>query len=163
MRFRTVLEHAVIVGYLLITASALVFTLSIQRVTPPFIPRFFLYWSYGMMAPYQGDDAWNSALMTQGRRLDGAWVNVSLDRYMPYGAGERNAREFFRVFQAQGDDVKLAKLQDFLRQFQRHEAQQGNTYTSVRAYWDTWPRSTGGFQFLHQPLFTKRVFITQVP
>lgn len=162
MRPRALFDHAIIAGYLLMTAAALLYTLSLRTVEVPLLPQFLVYWSYGMMAPYQGDDLWNSALVVQGKKQGGAWAPVSLDRYMPYGAGERNAREFFRVFTARGPQAQRDALQQFLLQLQRHERERGSAYISLRAYWDTWPRSPGGFEFLHQPLFTTRQLITQI-
>ena len=154
------LQHTVIVFFLLVTFAAFVYTMT--RITLPGIPKVFTYWSYSMMAPYQGDVSWNADLYIEGELPDGTWEQVTLDRYMPHGFGERNVRKFFRMYGFNGDRSKRPMYAAYLLQVLDRERERGKPYKSLRAYFDQWDRSPAGFEFLHLPLFTSRQFITQV-
>lgn len=156
---KRVLCHLAILGYLLFTFAG--FTLTMTKLLIP-LPYFFVQWSYGMMAPYQGDTPWNGDLVVEGQLPDGTTQIVSLDPYMPYLFGEANARRFLRIYRPLGWEVQRWKFTEFGLMLLDRERAAGRPYTVLHLYFDRWPRSNGGFEFLHQPLFTEREFITDV-
>ena len=157
---RRFLQRAVLLAYLSVTASALIFT--IFKIEFPF-PAWVTHWSYGMMAPYQGDTSWNADFVYQGQTKDGKWHPIDLDFYMPYGFGERNTRKFLRVYQTLSEAVQESKFRQFAQLILDHEREHGRPYVSIRGYFDQWNRSPAGYEFLHTPLFTTRTFVIQVP
>ncbi len=157
---RRFLQHLVLIAYLSVTFSALVFTIfKIEFVFPAWVT----HWSYGMMAPYQGDTSWNADFIYEGKLADGTWHVINLDPYMPYGFGERNVRKFLRVYQTLSDAVQEAKFREFATLILHHEQEHGRPYVAIRGFYDQWDRSPAGYEFLHTPLFTTRTLVIQVP
>lgn len=156
---RRFLQHAVVLGYLGITLSAFVFTMT--KVPFP-LPLSVIRWSYGMMAPYQGDVSWNADFLYEGQLPDGTWENIGIDAYMPYGFGERNVRKFLRVYELLGKQERRKKFNEFALQLLDHERERGKPYTAMRVLFDQWDRSPAGYEYLHMPLFTKRELVTQI-
>lgn len=164
-----IVKSALIFFYFAITASAILFTLT--RIRVPFLPWFFIRWSYNVMAPYQGDTDFNDDLVAEGELPNGVWEQVNLDPYLPFGKGERNVRKHLRSFQMReqhffpdpaDDGLYLAKFQEFATQLLAHEREKGNTYEAIRLTWVSWPRSPDGYEALRIPLFTKEEIITIV-
>jgi hypothetical protein len=158
-----ILRHVLLGAYLYVTLAAFLFAFTINTVRLPGIPYRVLLWAYGMMAPYQGDDEWNGALRVEARGPDSAWQTIDIARYMPYGFGERNAREFFRVFEVGGEDAQKEKVTEFARQLLEREQARGMPYRAIRISFEKWPRSPGGFEQLRLEPFIQRTFLTQVP
>ncbi|NOS67414.1 MAG: hypothetical protein HOO67_03570 [Candidatus Peribacteraceae bacterium] len=152
---RRILQNTVVFVYLTVTAAAMVYTMS--RIS--LLPRLMIRWSYGMMAPYQGDTAWNGDFLYEGQLPDGTWERIDIDAYMPFGFGERNARKFLRVYD---DETRRTKYPQFASLLLERERAKGRDYQAVRVYFDMWDRSPAGFEFLHTPLFTKRKLLTEV-
>lgn len=159
MRPPRVILHAVVLSYLFVTAGAFVFTMT--KWHPP-IPASILRWSYGMMAPYQGDTGWNADFVYEGRLADGTWETIDLDAYLPYGFGERNVRKFLRVYKRDGDAEHRRKFAEYALLLWDHERARGKEYTAVRMFFETWPRSPAGYSFLRLPAFTTRELIRTV-
>lgn len=157
---RRFFQHLVVLAYLSITAGALFFTLF--KIEFPF-PEWVTHWSYGMMAPYQGDTSWSADFIYEGQRADGTWEVINLDPYMPYGFGERNVRKFLRVYQILGEEVQEAKFREFATLLRERERAKGRDYQSIRGFFDQWERSPAGYEYLHTPLFTTRTFVIQIP
>ncbi|MBI1813004.1 hypothetical protein HY285_02045 [Candidatus Peregrinibacteria bacterium] len=153
------LQNAIVVAFLAITGSAFLFTMT--RVALP-VPRPLLLFSYGMMAPYQGDDEWNNALIAEGRLPDGTWQSIDLDRSFPVGRGERTIRERLQGVRFFAKEKVQQAYSAFAVQLLTHERERGATYTAVRLWNDDWPRSPGGYEQLHLPAFTTRTFLTFV-
>jgi hypothetical protein len=163
LRPAVLLRHAFLLLYLFVTVSAFLYTFTITALRVPGIPYLVLRWAYGMMAPYQGDNEWNRALLVEARLPDGTWTPVDISRYMPYGFGERNAREFFRVFEPKGDAYKKQKIGEFASQILAKERARGMPYAALRVSFEDWPRSPGGFEHLRHDPFIDRTFLIQVP
>ena len=155
------LQHTIIAVYLLVTLSA--FTYTMTRHVLPGIPVSLTLWSYGMMAPYQTDASWNGDVYVEGQFADGSWEEVSLDRYLPHGFGEKNVRKLLSAYGDVGDEARTPFFKKYLSQVLEREQKRGKLYVSLRMYEDTWDRSNGGYAFLRQPLFMTRTFITQIP
>lgn len=154
--FRT-LQHAVLWGYVVITAGA--FVLTMTKHEPP-LPYALVHWSYGMMAPYQGDTSWNADFVYEGRLPDGSWEKIDLDSYLPYGFGERNVRKFLRVYKRLGPDGHRRMFRQYAIGLLEKERTKGKQYDAVRVFFDQWPRSPAGYSFLYLPAFTTRELIT---
>lgn len=152
--------HLVVAMFLLVSAGGLVGTMFHRFTKIPWL-RPAVAFSYGMMAPYQGDVAWNNDFIAQGRVGEGEWQPIDLQRYYPQIFGEANAMQFMRSF---GDDVyRWPAYMEFARQLKVREAQRGNAYDEVRLIWRQWPRSPGGFYFLAQePFFTTEREVARV-
>ncbi len=153
-----VLQQAVVLAYVTITASAFLYTM--LRIKPP-VPRLLLYWSYGMMAPYQGDTWFNDDLRAEGKLADGTWEEISLDRYLPAGPGEKNVRKHLKTFQPDHDTYRR-KFTTFALQLLARERDQGKPYDAVRLMWLSWPRSPAGHDYLKMSPYMTEEFITQV-
>lgn len=127
------------------------------------LPEWVTHWSYGMMAPYQGDTSWNGDFLYEGQLPDGTWEPIDVDAYLPYSFGERNVRKFLRVYQRYGDAEHRRRFGEFALLLLEREQDRGRPYTSVRVFFDQWERSPAGYEYLHTPLFTTRELVTQVP
>lgn len=147
---KKLLQHGVVLGYLTITAGAFVFTMT--KLEPP-LPDQLVRWSYGMMAPYQGDTSWNADFVYEGRLPDGSWETIDVDPYMPYGFGERNVRKFLRVYARFGLPMQRRKFTEFGQQLLDRERARGRQYSAVRIFFESWPRSPAGYGHLRTPLF----------
>ncbi len=158
---RRPIAHAVILAYLILTFSALCLTLI--RLWMPLIPRPVLLYSYGMMAPYQGDDWWNVDIEAEGQLPSGAWQRIDLAPYFPEEPGVADVVKQLRTFAALGMEPLKAKYHDLALQLLAHEREHGHAYAAIRLFFVRWPRSPGGREFLRQPIFTQREFVTQVP
>ena len=153
--FRRLVQHSIVFGYLAITFGAFVYTMSRIEILPKWVTR----WSYGMMAPYQGDTPWNADFVYEGRLPGGAWKRIDIDAYMPYGFGERNARKFFRVYD---DAARRGKFAGFALLLLDRERAHGRPYEAVRITYEQWDRSPAGYEFLRLPAFTMRQLLTEV-
>ncbi len=153
---KTLLQRLLVVAYLFLTAAAFVFTLF--HVT--FVPYAWIHWSYGMMAPYQGDTDVNADLMAEGEASPGHWQAINLDSYMPYGFGERNARKFLRVYEPLGEQTEREKYTELTLEILDRERAGGRAYHALRLTIDTWPRSPDGFEALHHAPYTQKEFVT---
>ena len=153
------LQQAVLLIYLAVTAGALIFTFT--KVAFPF-PEAVTHWSYGMIAPYQGDTSWNADFIYEGQLPNGSWEVINIDPYMPYIFGEKNARKFLRVYQRYGNLEHRRKFGEFALLVLDHEREQGKSYQAIRVWFDQWDRSPAGYEYLHTPEFTKRELVTTV-
>jgi hypothetical protein len=155
------LQNLALIIYLCITLSAFVFTLS--RVRVPGVPHTLLHWAYGMMAPYQGDTDWNGAMYVTAQLPDGTWQEVDTSPFMPFEFGERNVREFFRVFVAPTPvEGQRSAFTEYALQLLDRERESGKEYQSLRIYFDQWERSPAGFTFLRHEPFVHRQLVTRV-
>ncbi len=136
--------------------------LTMTKTWPPFLPRALVHWSYGMMAPYQGDTSWNADFRYEGLLNNGKWETIDLARYMPYGFGERNVRKFLRIYQTLDTDGQRSKFNLFAQQVLALERKRGIPYQAVRVTYEQWPRSPAGYEYLHLPAFTTYLPITEV-
>lgn len=153
------LQHALILVYLTLTASALFYTFT--KVASPLPERIFR-WNYGMMAPYQADTSWNFDVLYEGRLPNGEWQTIDIDRYMPYGFGERMVRKYLLAYVHEGEVVRRQKFTELASLVLAHERERGSPYTAVRVYLDTWDRSPAGYEALHVPSLTYRELLTTV-
>ena len=144
------LQRAVVIAYLMITAGAFVFTMT--KLEPP-LPEDVLRWSYGMMAPYQGDTSWNADFVYEGQLPDGSWEAIDVDPYMPYGFGERNVRKFLRVYEREGLPMQRRKFTEFGQLLLDRERARGKQYSELRVFFESWPRSPISYDALRTPLF----------
>lgn len=151
----------VILAYLCVTAFAFLYTMI--RVRPPAMLWPMVRFSYGMMAPYQGDTETNEDLVLEGQLPDGRWEIIALESYFPFGFGEANVRTYLRSFKARGRDILRAKYAELGWQILMRERDHGRMYTTVRLLWQEWPRSPAGFGFLRRAPFVETFVITQVP
>lgn len=163
---RRILGHIVVMCYLSVVASALLFTL--QRITLP-IPRTLLLFSYATMAPYQGYTRENDELIAEGRLEGGSIIPINLKPYYPLGHGWESVRMRLRSFRVSDDDdpggrealrVKYRELAFLLLERERIR---GRSFQSVRLLWEEWPLSPRGYTSLRFPPFTEVTEITQVP
>ncbi len=150
-------QQAVLLIYLAVTAGALIFTFTKVALL---LPEAVTHWSYGMIAPYQGDTSWNGDFIYEGQRSDGSWEVIDLDPYMPYIFGEQNARKFLRVYQRLGNLDHRRKFGEFALLVLDRERARGKSYQAIRVWFDQWDRSPAGYEYLHTPEFTRRELVT---
>src|SRR3989338_3029296 len=156
---RRFIQQTIVLVYLAVTAGSLIYTLGRVRVLPKWATR----WSYGMMAPYQGDTSWNADFVYEGERPDGSRRKIDLDPYMPYGFGERNQRKFLIAFKTPDGELQRRKFTEFALLLLDRERARGNDYRTIRVSFEQWDRSPAGYEFLHTPVFTTRELLTQAP
>ncbi len=161
MLFWRAVRQTVVLAYLCVTALAFLYTM--VRVRPPAMLWPVVRFSYGRMAPYQGDTETNEDLVLEGQLPDGRWEVIALEPYFPFGFGEANVRVYLRSFKARGHDVLRAKYAELGLQILAREHEQGRTYTTLRLLWQEWPRSPAGFDFLRRVPFVETSVIAQVP
>ena len=159
MLVRRFLRQAIVLAYLAVTASALLFTMT--RIVFPF-PFIVIFWSYGMMAPYQSDTAFNSEIIYEGVLPEGETCRVNIIPYMPYAMPVRDARESLHIYEFLGGAGLRAMFTAFGQQVLDRERKHGAKWTAIRIYRETWPRSPAGYGFLHTPVFTTRILLTTV-
>lgn len=153
------LLQTILLCYLTITGSALLYTLFHIRTPVPWtLTRF----SYTMMAPYQGDTEINEDLVAFGEYADGSTAIIDLDRYIPGGKGERNVRKYLRSFRRTEDDLQVRKYTEFAQLLLERERKKDPHIRAITLNWHVWPRSPHGFDALRQPPHLKATFITRV-
>ncbi len=155
---RRFIQQTIVIVYLAVTAGALTYTMARIRI----LPRWATRWSYGMMAPYQGDNSWSADVVYEGERPDGTRRSIDLDPYMPYIFGEQNQRKFLVAFRTPDGELQRRKVTEFALLLLDRERARGNEYRTIRVYFEQWDRSPAGYEFLHTPVFTAREFLTQV-
>lgn len=156
-----VFQHAAIFLYLAITLLAFLYTMF--RVAPPVAVSKVIFFSYGMMAPYQTFLENNDALVAEGRVKGGAWQPVDLAPYFPYGRGETEVRSFLPTFAWMGDVALHDAYVRFAKRIMHAEEQAGRPLTDFRFSLERWPMSPAGYEFLHRDPFISREFLVQIP
>ena len=156
------ITHIIIVLYLTVTAAAIVFTMTRLRV--PFIPQPLLYWSYGMMAPYQRRDTENQMLALEGMDEQGEWHTIALEPYFPFLRGERAVRGGLVLIRAEKNSALLeARYRALAQRILELEHERGAHHSAVRLWWERWPLSRQGYATLRQDPYIERTLITQFP
>ena len=150
----------IVIVYLVITAAAFVYTMTRMQI----FPQTVISWSFGMMAPYQGDTDWNAVLVAEGKMPSGQWRRIDLDPYYaPFSHGEGLIRRYFfhdGTFGTSGNSARYRQLGERLLAV---ENSKGAAYTAIRFTLEKWPRSPEGFEAKHVPAFTTVVPLVTVP
>jgi hypothetical protein len=154
------IKNILIIGYLWVTALGFIMTL--LHVYVPLAPFRLVFWAYGMMAPYQSDDPDNYQIVATGHFADGSTLRINTEKYLPYGPGERSARELYHLHSLPITAFHRARFVKFGLQLLELERRHGHDFVSVDIALHIWGRSPAGFEFLHQPLFTTIVPIVTV-
>jgi hypothetical protein len=154
-------DYVILLSYLAVTVAAFLYTT--LRIQIPFLPWSLVHWSYGMMAPYQGELSVNGDLRAEGEEPDGTWQPIDLAPYFPVGFGERNVRMYLRTFRGDGDEAYRAKYGELAQRVMALEAERGRLHRAVRLWWDTWPRSVDGFSALRRAPYISSELILTVP
>ncbi len=155
-QFRIVLD-ALIVLYLFITIGGL-FTTFTHR--PFFLLTALTDFSYGMLAPYQGDEDQNYELAVVGWDGQGRSTLVATDQYFPGDKGERISRQLFGTFTFKTPFGRAQKYVPFLTYILNYEGAKGHPYVRLEAYEDQWTRSPQGYDALRMRAL--HTFMTQV-
>ena len=157
---KKLLQHTAIALYLTITLFAFLYTMF--RVAPPFaVPVVFF--SYGMMAPYQTYLKNSDKLIGEARRNGGTWQQIDLAPYFPYLRGETEVRSYLPTFAWIGDVQLHDAYARFAARIMHSEALAGRPWNDLRLSLDRWPLSPGGYGFLYHEPFVTREFLVQVP
>jgi hypothetical protein len=157
---RRLITNIFLIPYLLLTAYAFFFTM--VRIELPAIPHRVLFFFYGMMAPYQGYTTYNFDLLAEGKKVDGVWERIDLDPYYPMILGHRVMFRRLRSFHAAGEALSKQKYTELAMLLQKHEAEKGRTYESIRLMWQTWPMSTDGWDALRREPFVTNYPLTEI-
>lgn len=121
----------------------------------PALSRF----SYGMLAPYQGDSGTNAEPVVIAYDDSGATTMLAIDKYFPGIRGERNSR--MRLEKASQDPRLFARqYEPILTHILAHEREDGHPYVFLQLFLEVWPRSPLGYEALR--IKPQRYFITQV-
>ncbi len=149
--------HGVILLYLAVTALALVYTLFLRT---PLWSWPVVSYAVGMMAPYAGYQEEVGDLIAEGIQADGSRVQIDLEPYYPYLAGETNFRRYLRF---KANPEHLPKYRSLALQLKNLEAKKGNAYDAIELFWEEWPASPDSTTALHSLTFTKRTFLLRAP
>ena len=159
MLLKRCVQHTIIITYLMITFLAFVLTMTHTYVpVVSTVLRPVIAYSYGMMAPYQGYERLNEALMAEGLGADGTWRSISLDPYFPVLRGERKIREYYLIYgDGKNPDIVTEHATRVAKTLLQLEHERGSEFTAVRLSWDQWQPSPLGFEALHHEpsLFTR--------
>jgi hypothetical protein len=128
---------SVIVAYLLITAGGMYITVTHE---PLFVLQPLARYSYGMLAPYQGDSDWNSDIAVVAWQGN-ASVLLPVDTYFPGMLGERNVRMILSHIPAWETHEKKQAFERVFSQILTHERQAGRPYDRIDVYAEDWLRS----------------------
>lgn len=142
---RTFLD-ALICVYLLTTIGGLITTVT-HEVPLPFFAAFTGF-SYGMLAPYQGDNDQNVELAAVGIDAFGRTTLIPIDRYYPGRHGERNVRQRLEIYIFKSEHLRGQSLVPFFTQILEHERSEGHPYVRLDFYADQWTRSPEGYDAL---------------
>lgn len=156
MSFRLAFQQLIVVCYLVITAAAFIYTMTRIQI----FPQTLISWSFGMMAPYQGDTDWNAHLIAEGKRPSGVWQRIDLTPYYaPFSHGEGLIRRYFFHAGTFGTPGNLARYRQLGEALLRVEP----SYLAVRFTLERWPRSPEGFEAKHIPASTTVIPLVTVP
>ncbi len=114
------------------------------------------------MAPYQSDDPINFRVVATGYASDGTSQRIELAPYLPYGFGERNAREMLRLHDLPLSALHRSHFVAFGLRILEQERARGRYFTHLDLALHFWERSPAWYEFLHQPLFTNIVPLVTV-
>ncbi len=153
MRCRHCLISIGILLYLLLTWSALTYTLFRWSPVHPRIVRFF----YGMMAPYQENSVNNMDIVAEGKTPQGTWVVIDLHPYFLQSPSERVFHALLLSFRARGKQAGQHAYDRLSAEIRRLEEERGREYAEVRLFFEEWPASPEGFTALRTPLFIKQL------
>lgn len=150
MRLRSVLRHAVVISYLLITIGGLGYT--VFRIRPP-LPEILWRYSYATMAPFQGNSPRNSDVAAEGLRTDGVWERIDLTRYVPQSTGWRTVRLSLREI----PEGRRAETYDAMAHLLlERERARGNLYEAVRLMSEYWYASPNGYEAMRRDPYVER-------
>lgn len=162
---KRIIQHAIVLTYLALTAYAFFFTMT--KIQLPFVPWPVLRYVYGMMGPYQGYNTFNSDLLAEGLVRGGegqGWERIDLDPYYPMHRGTAIMYRRLRSFHAEGEEVHKQKYTELAQLLlERENRKRGKNYASVRLTWQEWPTSSEGFEAMRREPHITHYFITQVP
>ncbi len=112
-----------------------------------------------MMSPYQGYTTTTTDVRVEGFR-NGIWETLPVERYFPYGAGERTVRAKFATFALQDEERRTEKMQELSLKILALESD----YSNVRLSIEQWSLSSQGYEAERTPEKTTVLFsITAVP
>lgn len=132
-----------IILYFIITTTAFCYAMAGQSPSPRFQP--IIFYSYGMMAPYQGYETFHQGLSAEGLKDNGTWESIDLDPYFPFLHGEKTMRSYVNSYLLKDDfDLHHKSFKRMARHIQRLEKKDGRSFEHIRLYWDTWPMSPDG-------------------
>ena len=147
-----------IVLYFLVTIGGLFTTFTHK---PFFILSDLTHFSYGMLAPYQGDSDQSHELAVVGWDSKGTSTLVPVDQYFPGDHGERNSRQFFETPYAFEKSFELPQTYvPFLTQILDHERAKGHPYERLDLWHDQWTRTPEGYDALR--MHAIHTYVTQV-
>lgn len=149
---------AIICTYLLITIGGLITTVT-HEAPIPFLEAL-THFSYGMLAPYQGDTDQNVEPAVVGTDALGRSTLVPIDGYFSGIHGERNVRQLMGIFLFENDHLRAQALVPFLSHILEHERRSGHPYVRLDLYEDQWTRSPNGYDALR--ILATHTFITSV-
>jgi len=141
---RRILQHTIILAFLLITVSGIVYT--VFRVQTP-VPWVLTRSSHASMAPFQGINPFNTDLRAEGLSAAGAWEPIDLGVYLPSSRGRRAVR---LSLLAVAEEDKAGQYRQLAALLLESERTRGHEYESIRLIADAWPASAAGFEARRQ-------------
>lgn len=144
MSVKQTLQHIVLIVYLIISFTGLLFTLF--RYATPFVPYRLMHFAYGMMAPYQGYITEDWELVAEGKVPGGEFEVISLEKYLPYQRGEKIMRGGLVTFRAIDHDLMIAQYTKLAAHLLELEKEKG--YEQIRLSIHSWPSSPIGYEAL---------------
>ena len=144
--------------YFVITAGGMYQTATHNRSWAfPLLSEF----SYGMLAPFQGDSDINAEVVLIAEEAGGATRILPVGRFFQGELGERTARSLLEQLKGRGELSALQEIYDpMLSQMLQHERERGHPYVSLSLYKEEWPKSAEGYEALRTRSI--RTFIASV-
>lgn len=136
-------QRLVVLIYVSMMILGLLFGLLRVRVPALWSLQFF---AYQTMSPYQGYTTQTVDIHLEGGREDGSWETIPIEKYFPYGAGERTVRSKFSSFALQSFERRQEMMDEFAAKVLRLERKEGHAYTSVRLQIEKWNLSPEGYE-----------------
>lgn len=120
------------------------------------------------MAPFQATERENGELTAEGLQTNDLWRPVPLEPYLPLPLGERivwmnlGSLAQNRLHPSE-DPGRTGGYRHLAETLLLQEKKKGNSPSSIRLFWETWPVSPEGYLTLRHPPFFQRTLLVQVP
>ncbi len=149
--------NIVISLYLVITAGGMYQT--VTHIQSPIFPTLSQF-SYGMLAPYQGDSDINAEVVLIAEEEGGATRILPVGRFFQGELGERTVRSLLEQLKDRDVPALREIYEPMLVQILQHERDKGHAYLSLSIYQEAWPKSVDGYEALRTRSI--RTFIASV-
>lgn len=152
-------QQAIVIGFLLMTFSGFVYTVSRAKLP---IPWIFTNWSYHMMGPFQGYDRENYDMLIEVQAKDGTWRKIENETLLDLPRQKRTAVLTLKKFSDDPIDMRFEQYRELAMKL-FDSLNRSEEITALKISLEYWPQSEEGIDVLRKPPLVRTQFITQVP